>query len=460
VIKYRTSAKPPLLSGSIQPPPVLILDTKLAGCPVCGNREIDAGETCDDGNRLGGDGCSATCQDEGCVAATPGYPTVSLCDDGESCTADACNTQLHVCEHVRSCDDGNSCTVDACVNDTCVHTPNDALCNSGTVCAHGLCNAVTGCVFQPVVGFCDDGNFCNGSDACAQGSCSSHTGDPCAGLPECRNVCDEALDRCQTPVGTPCSNGGRLCTVGLCNGFGRCDLYDDNGVCDDGLFCNGADACAAGQCGAHAGDPCTGECRETCNESTRTCGDPAGFACSGDNNFCTRDVCDGEGGCTHEAYQRFSSVTTGVLRVPGADNDLFTLKAVFKPGAVAVLPTSTGLMLVANDSTGRSVFSSELPASGFADVKGDGTQFRYYAASGALAAASGVYSVIVRRNPAKDVVAVRLRGRGYDVPGIVGQPDLSVALGFGSNPGLGACVGDVKIPCAASGSRVSCRLRQ
>ena len=30
--------------------------------PVCGDGSLDPGETCDDGNTTGGDGCSATCQ--------------------------------------------------------------------------------------------------------------------------------------------------------------------------------------------------------------------------------------------------------------------------------------------------------------------------------------------------------------------------------------------------------------
>jgi cysteine-rich repeat protein len=45
-----------------------------AACgPTCGNRLIEPGEECDDGNRLSGDGCSATCRQElpgGCVAIT------------------------------------------------------------------------------------------------------------------------------------------------------------------------------------------------------------------------------------------------------------------------------------------------------------------------------------------------------------------------------------------------------
>ena len=32
-----------------------------ADLPLCGNGVLDAGEVCDDGNRVGGDGCNAWC---------------------------------------------------------------------------------------------------------------------------------------------------------------------------------------------------------------------------------------------------------------------------------------------------------------------------------------------------------------------------------------------------------------
>ncbi len=34
--------------------------------PICGNKTVDTGEECDDGNTTSGDGCSATCKREGC----------------------------------------------------------------------------------------------------------------------------------------------------------------------------------------------------------------------------------------------------------------------------------------------------------------------------------------------------------------------------------------------------------
>lgn len=63
--------------------------------PVCGNSTIEAGETCDDGNTTGGDGCSATCAFE--TAATNSTPATI---DGTTPTAtrvatvSGCNTTV------------------------------------------------------------------------------------------------------------------------------------------------------------------------------------------------------------------------------------------------------------------------------------------------------------------------------------------------------------------------------
>jgi cysteine-rich repeat protein len=54
--------------------------------PMCGNKVMEAGETCDDGNTVGGDGCDSKCQREmtspECVAAVP--------DDNEPCRRCVC----------------------------------------------------------------------------------------------------------------------------------------------------------------------------------------------------------------------------------------------------------------------------------------------------------------------------------------------------------------------------------
>lgn len=53
------------------------------GAAVCGNGTVEAGEQCDDGNALAGDGCSATCQTEQVVT-----PRVTLAVDKPTITSD------------------------------------------------------------------------------------------------------------------------------------------------------------------------------------------------------------------------------------------------------------------------------------------------------------------------------------------------------------------------------------
>src|SRR5262245_3252382 len=113
----------------------------------CGNGQLDAGETCDDGNRFNGDCCSA-----GCFQLQEG----TLCsDDGNPSTTDTCNATGQ-CQHANrtgACSDLNSCTVgDTCLNGRCIGSvqPDNAACSDGNACTTGdVCvNGV--CTGQPV----------------------------------------------------------------------------------------------------------------------------------------------------------------------------------------------------------------------------------------------------------------------------------------------------------------------
>ena len=52
--------------------------------PVCGNGVVEAGEQCDDGNTMNGDGCSSTCQDEMGSNGGGGSKSGGCCDTGGS----------------------------------------------------------------------------------------------------------------------------------------------------------------------------------------------------------------------------------------------------------------------------------------------------------------------------------------------------------------------------------------
>jgi hypothetical protein len=88
----------------------------------------------------------------------------------------------------------------------------------------------------------DDGLFCNGVESCSGGFCVS-SGSPCGA----GEACDEAADTC-TPTST-------------------LDCTTDSD-CDDGIYCNGEEACQNGDC-VSSGTPCAAG--ETCNEQDASC---------------------------------------------------------------------------------------------------------------------------------------------------------------------------------------------
>jgi hypothetical protein len=121
---------------------------------------------CDDANACDGpDACSG--------GACKPAKTFS-CDDGQSCTTDACDSASG-CAHYpvssgQPCDDGNPCTSgDFCKNGTCGGTAVIS-CNDGNYCTLDSCSLTTGCAHQLQVGAsCDDGNQCTAGDACDGG---------------------------------------------------------------------------------------------------------------------------------------------------------------------------------------------------------------------------------------------------------------------------------------------------
>ncbi|MFQ5514510.1 MAG: hypothetical protein ACE5FG_08715, partial [Myxococcota bacterium] len=289
------------------------------GGGVCGDGTLDAGEACDDGNTVGGDCCSATCTFEA---------SGSSCDDADACTtgetcdgAGACGGGAPVvcddalfCNGVETCDsalgcqpgtppatdDGVACTVDSCdeATDTIVHTPDNTFCDDALFCNGAeICDLLLDCqpgtppatddgvactvdscdeatdtiVHTPDNTFCDDALFCNGAE-----------------------ICDLLLD-CQPGV-PPATDDGVACTVDSCDEAADTIVHTpDNAVCDDALFCNGAETCdpvldcQPGVDPSNDGVACT---VDSCDELTDT------VTNTPDDTFCDNGVfCDGAETC-------------------------------------------------------------------------------------------------------------------------------------------------------------------
>ena len=106
--------------------------------PVCGNQVVEYGEQCDDGNTESGDGCSATCQNEGGGGPVCGNNIVESgeqCDDGNTESGDGCSATCQneggggpycgngIVEGSEQCDDGNTNNSDSCSNSCTVNQP-------------------------------------------------------------------------------------------------------------------------------------------------------------------------------------------------------------------------------------------------------------------------------------------------------------------------------------------------
>jgi hypothetical protein len=183
--------------------------------------------------------------------------TVPVCDDGNPCTQDACDSASGACSFTplggSTCDDGDPCTIgDQCVLESCQGTPK--ACEDADPCTWDACNPLTGaCVATKLE--CDDQNPCT-QDACAAGGQCLHAavdgpcddGDPCTAGDTC------GFSACQPGAPTPgcCAtdadcDDGYACSIDACAGTA---CFHGPVACDDGIACS-ADLCdpADGSCG-------------------------------------------------------------------------------------------------------------------------------------------------------------------------------------------------------------------
>ena len=157
---------------------------------VCGDKQVEGRETCDDGNALAADGCDASCRLE------PGW---SCSVAGVVCHAAACGDAVVIGR--EDCDDGNLQAADGCGPD-CLVEP-------GFVCAAGQACAPTRCGDTILEGSeqCEDMNeqpfdgcySCQHEPSCQNAACVALCGD---GF----KFPDEACDDADTRSGDGCSS--------------------------------------------------------------------------------------------------------------------------------------------------------------------------------------------------------------------------------------------------------------
>jgi cysteine-rich repeat protein len=297
----------------------------------CGNGTREAGEGCDDGNTMPGDGCNAMCLIEdtfSCNAMTPGNTgnascASGICDPsgGTPGTCEPANTCGNgVREAGEGCDDGNTAAGDGC-NAMCLIETN-LPCNAmtpgttgGASCASGICDpsgptgsgpptceAVNTCgngVREAGEG-CDDGdttagdscnamcliennNPCNamapgntGNASCASGVCDPTGGAPgvCKAANVCGNGVREAGEGCDDGNVTPGDRCNAMCLIET--------TFPCNAMAPGNT---GSASCASGVCDPTGGAPGVCEAANICGNSVLEAGEGCddGNATPGDN---------------------------------------------------------------------------------------------------------------------------------------------------------------------------------
>jgi cysteine-rich repeat protein len=209
-------------------------------------------------------------------------PMVSNPDNGLSFPRTDVEALFPVCgneevEEGEDCDDGNTADGDCCSS---------------------------ACVFDPAGSGCDDGDACTTSDACdGAGACSQSTAVECDDQLFCNGVetCDSGSG-CQ-PGTPPVLEDGVSCTLDACDETNDVVTHTpDDGACDDGDWCNGAEVChPVLDCQPGTPPPlddsvaCT---IDACDGTNDVVIHVAYDSWCDDDDPCTADLCDAVAGCT------------------------------------------------------------------------------------------------------------------------------------------------------------------
>lgn len=163
---------------------------------LCDDPPAEDGAGCDDGD-LCTDG--DLCLGGACV----GGDAVVCEDDDDVCTAATCDPEagcvLVAAAEGAPCEDGDVCsTASSCAEGACVGTL-FVSCDDGDPCTADACDPVAGCVYEPAADGvpCDDGGLCTTDDRCLGGECvGSAIGCPDAGECFAAGVCNPATGAC------------------------------------------------------------------------------------------------------------------------------------------------------------------------------------------------------------------------------------------------------------------------
>lgn len=362
-------------------------NTTTTQAAICGDGKVQAGEECDDGNKINTDKCTMSCLKPACGDTFVQLP--EQCDDGNDVDIDDCTNdcKLPSCgdgavQVGEECDDGNALSDDECTTTCKKPQCGDNVMQTGEECDDGNSidnDACTNACKKPKCGDgvaqtgeeCDDGNDVNDdqcANSCRQPRCGDgiiqagedcddsnrNPGDGCNNLcklPSCGNAIREDQEECDDGNrldGDACTNACKRprCADGILQAGEECD--DGNEVNDDTCTNN----CRIMRCGdgiPQAGEECD-DGRDNSNTKPDVCRKNCRSPRCGDNIVDSGEECDGGDTCTkecktvHAAAQLLSrgggGMTGLALMIGGAGILVFAVGA-----GIYLLKTRTGRLV-------------------------------------------------------------------------------------------------------------------
>jgi hypothetical protein len=319
---------------------------------------------------------NAFCDEARRTCTTEPLPDGTACAEPDGCSAaPTCQSGSCTATAAAPCDDGNPCTADACdAAGGCTHTP----VANGTSCAdRDFCDGVETCqagaCVAAAVPECDDGNSCTTDYCDARKRRCSHTGSS-----SCCTSDDQCADDDLCTTNERCSRGRCVSDPVLCESGGRCDLT----TCDPALGCQLTALPDGSSC--EDGDPCT-----------------SGETCRGGE--CVRPQA-----ATIQAAAAGSGETLVVskfaLKNAGKRGTRLSARGTF--AAFSTLdPRSNEVRLDVRDAEGYSVYSASVPGSAFVPDRG-GTRFLYWIPEGQTPVYNGLQKLLLVMNgDSVDIVA-------------------------------------------------------
>jgi cysteine-rich repeat protein len=274
--------------------------------PICGDSHVNtaAGEECDVGDAIEGDGCNSTCQVEECGNGVKdsgeecdGSDLGGLqCSDfgppGGTITCDElCGIDTSACEVASS---SSSSTSSAICGNTIVE--GDEQCDGGACCSNECTYFSNSTLCRSTSGVCDVAEYCTGSSATCPSDLNANAGVSCrAATNECdeAELCTGSAKLCPADSykanGTSCQSGAGTCIDNVCVPHSSSSSASEdssdapeeelcgNDTIDAGEECDGADFnAAADECselGFDSGNlSCSDECTLDVSECEIDCG--------------------------------------------------------------------------------------------------------------------------------------------------------------------------------------------